>query len=181
MSGDDQKWRESLKNESYQIQTAATVWGDTHRRRASFLHSVSMSLALLSAPVATLAGATTLTAGGATGGNHCAGGSGFGCHQHCGWPDFPHGGGAGRRAIANTILADGARVFAETVAPYTSQEEALRGFKTLLDQRDDVVRNAPIEAPGTLKKVEKELRDLEKKQEPPPTSHAPGRARDQSG
>lgn len=167
MTTDDQKWRDSLIYESQKIEKAATTWGNTYRRRASFFHSVGTLFALLSAVVATVAGGTALTAGGNSGGIIALAAAVLAAISTALGPasrtEAEQGG-----TITNTILADAARVFADTVAPYSSQEEALRGFKILLDQRDGVVRNAPIEAPRTLKKVLRELEDLEKKREPPP-------------
>jgi hypothetical protein len=149
-------WRQALIDESVQIETAAAVWGGAYRRRAAFFNSIGTSLALVSGLVATLAGGTALGWSATAGGVLALIAAALAAVSTTVSPGVRTG-EEQAGAIANTNLADAARVFRTTVARYGSYDDALSGFKTLIEQRDEVVRCAPIESRGTLHKVEREV------------------------
>jgi hypothetical protein len=172
-STDDDKWREAIINESRQIQIAATIWSDEFRFRAAFFYSLSSYIALASAILATVAGALSLALSSIWGGVLSLVAAVAAAVSSTLGPD--------KRteqelasAIGNTTLADAARVFANTVAPFATREETLHSFSLLLAQRDEVVRKAPVEGKQTLRKIRREFKRIEEGKDPtPPNTYEP--------
>jgi hypothetical protein len=171
-SVDGDNWREAVINESRQIQIAATIWSDEFRFRAASFYAVSSYLALGSAVVATVAGALSLALSSIWGGVLSLVAAVAAAVSSTLGPD--------KRteqemasALANTTLADAARVFANTVVPFAPREETLHSFKLLLAQRDEVVRKAPVEGKRTLKKIQREFKRIEEGKEPTPMTYEP--------
>jgi len=145
--------RLAYMQEAHYIEKAAEIWSSVYRRETVRWRRYSMYLSLISAVAAAAAAGTGLT------GDRPVAAASIALAASVMAAVSSTLGGAKRTedeqkaAVANTVLADSARVFRTTSAPYEPMENVEKLFVKLCQQRDRVVADSPIEVPRALRKV----------------------------